>query len=63
MMPKRKIVKRKITQDQFFQILESAIRPKPAESDLEPSETLEQNQDDGCSGIDIHSGMTEDTSD
>jgi hypothetical protein len=62
-MPKRKIVKRKITQDQFFQILGSAIRPKVPESDLEPSETSDVPQDDGCSEIDIHSDMTEDTSD
>jgi len=62
-MSKRKIIKRKITQDQFFQILEKAIRPNVAESDLGQSETLESDQDDGCNETDIHSDMTEDTSD
>ena len=63
-MPERHITKRDITRDQFHALIKKAAQPiEPSESDLEQSGTLEQNQDDGCSGIDIHSDMTEDTSD
>jgi len=60
----RKVVKRDITRDQFHALVKKAAQSvEPSESDLEQSGTLEQNQDDGCSEIDIHSDMTEDTSD
>ncbi|MGD0331484.1 MAG: hypothetical protein ABSB40_13745 [Nitrososphaeria archaeon] len=63
-MPKRKMVKRDITREQFYALLgKAAERVKPTESDLEPLETSDVPQDDGCSEIDIHSDMTEDTSD
>jgi hypothetical protein len=62
-MPKRKIIKRDITKEQFFALLNKAAQPCPNESDEALLETLAVPQDDGCSEIDIHSDMTEDTSD
>ena len=59
-MTKRKIIKRDITEEQFLAFLSLAIKPKPDQASLE---TSEPGQDDGCSEIDIHSDMTEDTSD
>ena len=62
-MPKRKIVKRDITREQFHQLIRAAAQPRPSESDEASLETSDVPQDDGCSEIDIHSDMTEDTSD
>jgi len=61
-MPKRKIIKRKITIGQFHELIKAAAQPRPSESDEASLETSDVPQDDGCSGIDIHSDMTEDTS-
>jgi hypothetical protein len=57
-MSKRKIVKRDITEEQFLALLSKTIK-----SDSTSSETSELPQDDGCNETDIHSDMTEDTSD
>ena len=59
----RKIIKRKITTGQFHELIKFAAQPRPSESDEVLSETSELPQDDGCSEIDIHSDMIEDTSD
>ena len=62
-MSKRKIIKRDITKEQFFTLLNKAAQPLPNESDEPSLETSVVPQDDGCNEIDIHSDMTEDTSD
>jgi len=62
-MPKRRVVKRDITKEQFFALLNKAAQPRPSESDEASLETSDIPQDDGCSEIGIHSDMTEDTSD
>ena len=56
-MPKRKITKRDITEDQFLNFLSKAIKTK---SDLAPLETPGIRQDDDCNETDIHSDMIED---
>ena len=63
-MPRREIIKRDITREQFHALVKKAAQPlEPSESDSEPLETSVVPQDDGCNEIDIHSDMTEDTSD
>ena len=62
-MPKRKIIKRDITKEQFFALLNVASQPRPNESDEALLETSVVPQDDGCNETDIHSDMIERTSD
>lgn len=63
-MPKREIVKRDITRDQFHTLIRKAAQPiEPNEFDSEQLETSVVPQDDGCNGTDIHSNMIEGTSD
>ncbi len=64
-MPKRNIVKRDITQEQFHELVRKAAQPvevvDSSESDSQQSETLELRPDDGCNETDTHPDITEDT--
>ncbi len=60
-MPKRKIIKRDITEEQFFALLGKAAQP--IESDSESIETSDIVLSDDCSETDTHSDTIEDISD
>ena len=61
-MPKRKITKRDITEEQFFKILTKAAQPLPVESDLAPLETLDILPDDDYNETDTRLNRAVDTS-
>jgi len=62
-MPERKVTKRDITKEQFFELLRRASQPiNAAESDSAPIETSDILPDGDCSETDTHLNKTEDTS-
>lgn len=56
----RKIVKRDITEEQFYTLLDRAIHPIEEQSDSASTQTSESRQSDGCSGKHTHLDRTED---
>jgi len=60
-MPKRKVIKREITKEQFLTILGRACEPiEKSQPDSEPTETSELHHPDDYNEKYIHSSKTED---